>query len=116
MAGQGEVLITMSVPASTPRGAIISGAGTLSATLRGVGVLVEGTDASETKASVQISGTALVLLGATLTAGAMFISDASGKAVAHTADTDAVDGDDDLVCGVLLEGGDSGELRTCIIK
>jgi len=104
MADQGAIIITMDVPASTARGAFVSGAGTLSATLRGVGCLVEGTDASETKTAVQIGGTALALFGATITAGAGLQSDATGALIADITTTD-------LQCAVALEDGVSGELR-----
>jgi len=105
MADQGATLITMDVPESTPRGAFVSGAGTLSSSLRAVGCLVEGTDVGETKANVQVAGIALGLLGATVTAGATLQANASG---ALTADVTA---DSDLECAVALEGGAAGELR-----
>ncbi len=116
MAGQGEMLITMDVPESTPRGTLISGAGTLSATLKAVGVIVEGSDAGETKANVQVGGTALVLCGATLTAGALVVADAAGEAIVFTEDTDAVNGNNHLVCGIMLEGGADQELRSMLIR
>jgi len=103
MADQGATIITMTVPASTARGAFVSGAGTKSATLRAVGCLVEGTDSTETKAAVQIGGTALALFGATLTAGALLQANASGALIAN-----ATAG---LECAVALEAGASGELR-----
>ena len=62
MAGQGEMLITMDVPESTARGLFVDGAGALSATNKAVGCLVEGTDAGELKASVQVAGTAFGVL------------------------------------------------------
>ena len=106
MSDQGAIIITMDVPASTARGAFVSGAGTLSASLRAVGCLVEGTDASETKTAVQIGGTALGLFGATITAGAILQADVDGNliAVVQTGDTD-------LECAIALEGGVDGELR-----
>ncbi len=107
MADQGKTLITMTVPSTGTRGELISGAGTLSATLRAVGVLYDDADGA-TKGPVQTAGTALVVLGATLTAGADVQSDANGAAIAAV--------DDGLVCGVLLEGGISGDLRNMIIK
>jgi hypothetical protein len=108
MAGQGEMIVTMDVPASTPRGSIVSGAGTLSALLKGVGAVVEGTDADETKAAVQIGGTALCVFGGTITAGASLKSDATGQLVAATGDAT----DNGLVCAIAMEGGDADELRS----
>jgi hypothetical protein len=105
MSDQGAVIITMTVPESTGRGLFVSGAGTLSATLRGVGCLVEGTDAGETKAAVQISGTALASLAGTTTAGAHLCADAAGQLVVKSTEAD------DLVCAIALEGGSADELR-----
>ena len=105
MANQ-DNLITMTVPESTARGALISGAGTLSATLRAIGVLEEPTDAGETKQAVRISGTALALYGATITAGKVCKSDANGKLVEV-----AGDGSDDyLACALTIDAGADGEL------
>jgi len=104
---QGNTLITITTAETVTRGEFVSGAGTLSATLKPIGVCydIDGTDCM-----VAISGTALVELGATLTAGALVVSDANGKAIAHTEDSDVVDGNDHLICAILLEGGDAGEL------
>ena len=103
MADQGGVFITMTVPASTGRGIFVSGAGTLSAVLRAVGCLVEGTDSTETKANVQVGGTALGVFGGTITAGQTLQADADGNLVDCT--------DAELCCAVALEGGADGELR-----
>lgn len=109
MADQGATIITMNVPASTARGTAISGAGTKSATLRSVGVLVEPTSASETKAPVQIAGTALALLGTGgATAGAPLKANASGALIAATT---GAGNDDHLICAIALEAGSAGELR-----
>lgn len=82
MADQGKISITMTVPASTARGTFISGAGTLSASLRSAGVMEDSTSATQTKAPVQITGTCLIKAGAAFSAGASLVSDASGLAVA----------------------------------
>jgi hypothetical protein len=108
MAGQGEMLVTMDVPESTPRGSFVSGAGTLSAVLKGVGVIVEGTDAGETKASVQIGGTAPAIYSETITAGASLKSDATGELAIATGDAT----DNGLVCAIALEDGAANELRS----
>lgn len=106
MADQGKTVISMTVPESTGRGRIISGAGTLDAALKGTGVLYEPSDAGQTLGQVQVAGTCPVVLGETLTAGAICRSDADGAAVAT-----AGDGSDDfLACVLLLEGGDADEL------
>jgi hypothetical protein len=107
MSDQGAVIITMTVPESTGRGIFVSGAGTLSASLRAVGCLVEGTDAGETKAAVQISGTALASYAETISAGDKLVSDASGQLAIATGDAT----DNGLICAVALEGGDADELR-----
>lgn len=109
MSYQGNTIITMTTANTITRGELISGAGTLSASLKPIGVCY---DIVDTDCQVAISGTVLVLLAATLTAGALFISNGDGHAIAHTTGTDAVAGDDDLVCGIILVGGDSGELVT----
>jgi hypothetical protein len=111
MSDQGAVIITMAIPASTARGSMLSGAGTLSATLRAVGCVVEGTDATETRGAVQIGGTALALCGGTIAIGGLATANADGKLIAHVEDTDAVDGTDHLACAVMLEAGADGELR-----
>ena len=112
MSYQGNTLITMTTASTVTRGELVSGAGTLSATLKAVGVCydIDGTDCV-----VAISGTALVELAGTISAGTQIVSDANGKAIAHTTGSSTVDGDDDLVCGVLLEGGVSGDLVNCKI-
>lgn len=115
MADQGKTLITMTVPAAGVRGNLVSGAGTFSATLRAVGVMTDDADAAVIGV-VQTAGTALVKLAGTLAAGALFVMDASGDAAAHVEDTDAVNGNDHLVAGILLEGGDVGELRRAVLK
>lgn len=115
MADQGAVEITMTVPGTAVRGNLVSGAGTFSATLRAVGVVADDADGATT-GRVQVSGTALVKLAGTLSAGDQFIMDASGDAAAHTTGSSTVDGDDDRVAGVLLEGGAVGELRRAILK
>ena len=104
MADQGAVIITMAIPASTARGTMLSGAGTKSATLRAVGCVVEGTDSSETKGAVQIGGTALALLGATLAIGVTAQANAAGVLIADVTTTS-------LQCAILLEAGVSGDLR-----
>lgn len=108
MAGQGEVLVTRSVPASTARGLFVSGAGVLDATERAIGCLIEGTDADETRASVQISGTALGVLAETVVAGERLKADAAGKLAVATGDAT----DNSLICAVALEGGAVDELRS----
>lgn len=52
------------------------------------------------EASVAVGGTAIVILGATLTVGAAVTSDANGKAVAAGTDP---------ICGHLLTGGNDGD-------
>jgi hypothetical protein len=108
MADQGKTCITMTVPASTARGLAISGAGTLSATLRAVGVLYDSTIAGETTGNVQIAGTALATFGGNVTAGAPLKSDATGKLVVAT--TGAAN-DDHLICATAMEAGAANELR-----
>ena len=108
MAGQGEMLITMDVPESTARGLFVDGSGALSATNKAVGCLVEGTDAGEVKASVQVGGTALGVFGATITAGQSLQADADGNLIVAVADG--------LICAIALEGGADGELRTVLIR
>jgi len=115
MADQGKDLITMTVPVSTARALFISGAGTLSATLKAVGILYDSTDSTQSKGQVQITGSALITLAETLTAGALVVSDAAGKAAAHVEDTDIADGNDHLVRAILLEGGDAEELVDCVL-
>jgi len=100
MSFQGNTLITMTTASTITRGEILSGAGTLSATLRGVGVCYDITD---TDCVVAIDGTVLIELGATLTAGATVKASATGKAVASSTDHN-------LIVAVLLEGGVSGDL------
>ena len=86
MADQGKVVITHIVPtASTIRGTAISGAGTLSASLRGVGLLDDLSDAGVVKDSIQISGTALGVAGEVITSGMLLASDADGKLIDVTA-------------------------------
>ena len=85
MADQGKISITMTVPASTAKGTFISGAGTLSASLRSAGVMEDSTDSTQTKAPVQITGTCLIKAGAAFSAGASLVSDANGLAVAADA-------------------------------
>jgi len=111
MADQGKILITMPIPASTARGLLISGAGTLSATLRAVGVTYEGTSASETIGQCQIGGIALVQGSGAINAGVPCRSDAAGKAVASAADGS----DADLVCCIPLETMADGVLSRCKI-
>lgn len=109
MADQGKVLVTHPVPASTARGLLISGAGTLSATLRAVGVTYEGTSSTETNGQVQMGGIALVQGSGAISAGTPCRSDAAGKAVATLADgTDA-----DLTCCIPLETMADGQLTRC---
>jgi hypothetical protein len=115
MADQGKTLITMTVPSTAVRGNLVDGAGAFSATNRAVGIVYDDAD-GETTGAVQTSGTGLVKLGATLSAGDLVVADASGDAVGHTEDTDVVNGTDHLVCGILIEGGNSGELRRMVIK
>lgn len=108
MADQGKVLISMTVPESTARGVAISGAGTLSATLRGVGILYEPSDAGEVLGQVQISGTALALIGTgDCVAGDRLVSAADGSLIVATGDAT----DNSLICAVALEAGAAGELR-----
>lgn len=107
MADQGKAVITLSLAVATARGTFVSGAGTKSATLRAVGVADDETTSANELAPVQISGTALGLLGASLSAGAVCMSNASGALIAVTS------GNEQLACAVLLEGGSSGELRNC---
>ena len=107
MADQGKYVRTMPVPASTARGRVISGAGTLSATLRGVGILYEPSSSTESTGRVQLGGTALGLLGGVVTAGARLKSDAAGALVVATGDAT----DNSLIMAVALEAGASGELR-----
>ena len=107
MSFQGNTLITITTASTITRGEFVSGAGTLSATLRPIGVCY---DIVDTDCIVAISGTVLVELAATLTAGALVTSDAAGHAIAHVEDTDAVDGTDHLACAILLAGGDDGDL------
>lgn len=111
MADQGKVLITMTVPASSARGTILSGAGTKSATIRPAGVLYDSTDAGQTTGQVQVSGTALVVLGGTVAAGDTIKSTATGTGVKATLATDI-----NTVVGIALEAGASGELRTVLLK
>ena len=115
MADQGKVAIPMTVPGTGVMGNLVAGDGTFSATKRAAGVMLDDADGA-VLGPVQISGTALVKLAETLSAGDLFIMDASGDAAAHTEDTDTVDGDDHLVCGILLEGGVVGNLVSAIIK
>lgn len=82
MADQGKIMITMAIPASTARALAISGAGTLSASLRAIGVVHSGTDADQTSGPVQIGGTALCTAGEAITAGQLVVSDAAGKMIA----------------------------------
>ena len=110
MADQGKVLIPMTVPASTERGIILSGAGTKSATLMPVGVLYDSTEADQTVGQVQVAGTALVKLAATLAAGDSVKPSATGTAAKATVGTDGT------IIGVMLEGGAAGELRSMLIK
>jgi len=107
MADQGKVVIRRAIPASTARGLLLSGAGTLSATLRAIGVVYEGTDATETAGQVQISGTALVTSSGTIAAGKLCASDANGKLVAVSA------GSEHLGMAVTLEASSAGELVSC---
>ena len=104
MADQGAIIITMAIPASTARGSMVSGAGTLSAVLRAVGCVVEGTDSTETKGAVQIGGTCLAIFAGTVAAGATLQADASGELIADVTTTD-------MHCAVALEAGSAGELR-----
>ena len=107
MAGQGEIIITRTVPASVQaRGTFISGlaTGAYSATLKGIGCVVEGADATELKTAVQINGTALALFGATITAGQELQADVDGNLIVCV--------DDGLQCAIALEGGADGELRS----
>jgi ABC-type amino acid transport substrate-binding protein len=108
MAGQGEVIVTRSVPASTARGLFVSGAGVLDAAARAVGCLVEGTDANETKAAVQLTGTALGVLAGETSAGDILKADAAGKLAVATGDAT----DTFLICAVALEAGAADELRS----
>ena len=105
MADQGKTVITMTVPAAGTRGKLVDGSGAFAA-VKSAGVMLDDADGA-TSGPVQTAGTALVSLGATLTAGDLIASDASGDAVAAI---------DHNVSGVLLEGGASGELRSAIIK
>ena len=104
MADQGATIITMAIPASTARGSMLSGAGTLSATLRAVGCVVEGTDSTETKGAVQLNGTCLAIYAATITAGDSLQADASGELIADVVATG-------LQCAIALESGVANDLR-----
>ena len=70
-----------------------------------LGVLQDKPNAAGVPANVMVDGVTKVKLGATLTAGAEVMSNASGVAVAAT-------GVNAVVMGVLLEGGASGEIVT----
>jgi len=107
MSYQGNNFITITTANTITRGELVSGAGTLSDVLKPIGVCY---DITGTDCIVAISGIVLVELATTLVKGVLVVSDANGKAVANTLDTDAVDGDDHLCCAILLAGGDSGEL------
>jgi len=107
MSDQGKVVITMTAPASTSRGTVLSGAGTKSATLCGVGVMLDSTDSTQVLAPVQLSGTALAILGGTVTLGASLKADANGKLVAATGDAT----DTKLICAIALEAGVADELH-----
>ena len=81
-----KVVITMTVPTAVAvRGTAISGAGTLSASLRGVGLLDDQSAAGVVIDGVQISGTALGVAGEVITAGMLLASDADGKLIDVTA-------------------------------
>ena len=107
MSYQGNTLITITTASTVTRGEFVSGAGTLSASLKPIGVCY---DIDDTDCIVAINGIALVELAETLAAGVLVTSDGNGKAIAHVEDTDGVDGTDHLTCAILLTGGDSGEL------
>lgn len=103
MSYQGNTLITITTASTVTRGELVSGAGTLSATLPPIGVCydIDGTDCI-----VAISGTVLIEAGGTITAGAPLKSDANGHAVAATVGTDHV-------CAIAIDGGASGSLLKC---
>lgn len=104
MADQGKVTITMTVPESTAYGSAVSGAGTLSATLRAVGIMADSTAAGVTTGPVQIGGTALGIASGSVTAGAHLCATATGALVVQSTEAD------DLVCAIALEGASDGEM------
>jgi len=112
MADQGKVCITMTVPENSNRGIILGGDGAVANGTQPAGVLFDSTDVGQTTGQVQVYGTALVVLGDTVSAGDSVISDANGAATAATLGTT----DPALILGVALEGGASGELRNVLIK
>jgi hypothetical protein len=99
MSDQGKVNITMTVPVSTAYGSAISGEGTVSATLRAVGLLDEETDASTVLGPVQISGTKLGIAAEAISIGDRLKSDADGKLAVVTGDAT----DNGLTMAVALE-------------
>lgn len=103
MSYQGNALITITTASTVTRGELVSGAGTLSATLPPIGVCydIDGTDCI-----VAISGTMLIEAGGTVTAGMALKSDASGHAVSATVGTDHV-------AAVAIDAGSSGTLINC---
>jgi len=109
MADQGKVLISMTVPASTGRGLFISSFGTVSATVKPMGVLYEPTGATETLGQVQICGMALVKAQVTIAKGAVLIPSSIGTA-------DVGDSTNIHLAGALALGaGNPGELIDCKI-
>lgn len=126
MADQGKVVIAFAAPESTARGLFISGAGTLSATLRPIGALYEPTDAGETVGQVQVGGTCKLVAGTGgVTAGASLVSASDGTAVVATALTvdtsdagvvaDPVLGNAHLVRAIALESASAGELFDALL-
>jgi hypothetical protein len=110
MADQGKFLLALAVPsAATERALIVSSIGTLSTTLRPVGITYDSTDALVVLGQVQVAGTALVTLGATVAKGANVKSDSAGRGITATLGTDH------NIIGQLLEGGDINELRRVLI-
>ena len=105
MADQGKVVITSVVPTAVQtQGIAISGAGTLSATLRPVGVLADSSAAGVVAGPVQIGGTALASCGESITAGELCASDASGQLISLTA------GSEHLCFCIALEAGAAADV------
>ncbi len=76
-----------------------------------IGILTDDVkDGSSTAAfnAVQIGGVGKVLCGGAITAGVSFKSDASGDAVAATADND-------IAMGYMLETAADGDIAACVI-
>lgn len=97
MADQGKVVITMKATEAIARGRLVDVDGALTAS-RAIGVAIDSID-SGAYGPVQISGTALVVASAEITKGALFKSNADGKAVTITGEgTDL-----NQACGQALE-------------